>query len=92
MAVLILDALNLIIYLPFLKPDEEDISKNIEALKKHNWYIALLEDGELKELIVHDKDVRQIIGRFNYEKLSRQSYQIKCERKLEDVLKKKMVA
>jgi hypothetical protein len=92
MAVLILDALNLIIYLPFLKPDEEDISKNIEALKKHNWYIALLEDVELKELIVRDKDVRQIIGRFNYEKLSRQSYQIKCERKLEDVLKKKMVA
>lgn len=89
---IILDALNLVIYLPFFKPDEEDISKNIEALKKQNWYLSLLEDAELKRLIVHDKDVRQIIGRFNYEKLSQKCYQIKCQHTIEEALREKIVA
>ncbi|MGE7624380.1 hypothetical protein ACQKMD_15405 [Viridibacillus sp. NPDC096237] len=89
---IILDVLNLVIYLPFFRPDEEDISKNIEVIKKQNWYMSLLEDAELKRLIVHDKDVRQIIGRFNNEKLSRKSYQIKCQHKIEEALKGKIVA
>ncbi|MCR8981080.1 hypothetical protein [Brevibacillus laterosporus] len=87
---LILDFLNLLMYVPFLKPDEEQITKNIKKIKKRNWYKVLLENDEYRKLIIYNKDVRTVIGRFKTEKLNQQNYQMKCQRKLEAILNKKM--
>lgn len=77
-------------YVPFLKPDEEQITKNIKKIKKRNWYKVLLENDEYRKLIIYNKDVRTVIGRFKTEKLNQQNYQMKCQRKLEAILNKKM--
>ncbi|AYB38941.1 hypothetical protein [Brevibacillus laterosporus] len=87
---LILDFLNLLMYVPFLKPDEEQITKNIKKIRKCNWYKVLLENDEYRKLIIYNTDVRTVIGRFKTEKLNQQNYQMKCQRKLEAILNKKM--
>ncbi|WP_186577222.1 hypothetical protein [Aquibacillus kalidii] len=83
---ILLDLLNLAVYIPFLKVDEEGIGRNIKHLKQHEWFQSYLNDEKYRELIIHNKDVRQCIGKFNRDKLNKQSYQKKCKEKLHHVL------
>ncbi|KLV25935.1 hypothetical protein CHH55_04670 [Niallia circulans] len=83
---ILLDLLNLAVYIPFLKVDEEEVCRNVKHLKKHQWFRNYLNDEECRGLIIHDKDVRQCIGKFNSSKLYKHSYQKKCQEKLHKVL------
>ncbi|SFJ73451.1 MULTISPECIES: hypothetical protein [unclassified Bacillus (in: firmicutes)] len=85
----LLDTLNLFIYLPFFKPSEEDIVRNINELKKYEWFKNLYKDEKNAYLIIHDLKVRQTIGRFNIKKMSKDSYQKYYQKKLNNILKNK---
>ncbi|MEI4801720.1 hypothetical protein ACIGHG_03330 [Bacillus sp. NPDC077411] len=86
---LLLDTLNLFIYLPFFKPSEEDIVRNINELKKYEWFKNLSKDEKNAYLIIHDLKIRQTIGRFNIKKMSKDSYQKYYQKKLNKILKNK---
>ncbi len=85
---ILLDLLNLAVYTPFLNVDEEDIGRNMKYLKKYHWFRSYLEDEKYREIIIHHKEVRQCIGKFNRDQLHKSSYQKKCQRKLYKVLQK----
>ncbi|MEZ2717817.1 hypothetical protein C2I17_07045 [Niallia circulans] len=85
---ILLDLLNLAVYIPFLKVDEEDVCRNVKHLKKHQWFQNYLNVEEYRGLIIHDKDVRQCIGKFKSSKLHNHSYQNKCQEKLYKALLK----
>jgi len=36
--IFILELLNIAVYLPFFKPNEGDISRNITTLKRYEWF------------------------------------------------------
>ncbi|WP_240378006.1 hypothetical protein [Bacillus piscicola] len=73
-------------FIPFLKVDEEDIERNIKHLKRQQWFQNYLNDEKYRELIIHNKDVRLVIGKFKNNKLGRVSYQEKCQEKLHKTL------
>lgn len=85
---LFLDLLNLAVYLPFLKPDEEDISRNLNELKKHQWFKDYYQDERYLNLIIHDSKVRKVIGRFNTNKIKNPSYPMYCQNKLNHLFNK----
>ncbi|MDN9009878.1 hypothetical protein [Brevibacillus laterosporus] len=87
---LVLDLLHLLVYVPFFKPDEEQITKNIKKIKTFAWYKGLLEHEEYRSLIIYNKDVRMVIGQFKTGKLTQQNYQMKCRRKLAAILNKRL--
>ncbi|KUF21987.1 MULTISPECIES: hypothetical protein [Bacillus] len=86
----ILDIFSLAVYIPFLKVDEEEISRNAAHLKKYSWFKALLHDQTCRELIIYDPGVRRLIGRFKTEKLHKKRYNLRCERKLLQALQRAM--
>lgn len=86
----ILDIFSLAVYIPFLKVDEEEISRNAAHLKTYSWFQALLHDQNCGELIIYDPDVRRVIGRFKTEKLHKKRYNLRCERKLLQALQRAM--
>ena len=86
----ILDIFNLVLYIPFLQVDEDDISRNAAQLKKYSWFQALLSDQTFRELIIYDQEVRRVIGRFKTDKLHHKRYNIRCERKLLQALRRAM--
>ncbi len=87
---IILISLNLAIYIPFLKVDEEDIGRNLKHLNKYQWFQNYLNDEKYRELIIHNKDVRRVIGKFNSDKLEKDSYNMKCQKRLHKMLLKKL--
>ncbi|ALX47505.1 hypothetical protein [Lentibacillus amyloliquefaciens] len=83
--------LNLGLYLPsLLSVDEEDIGKNTNRLKKYKWFQELLSIEEYKQLIVHDKDVRRVIGKFNGKKIDKTFFQNRYRKKLQNTLQQKL--
>ncbi|MCR8985330.1 hypothetical protein NW801_09630 [Brevibacillus laterosporus] len=86
----LIDFLHLLVYVPFFKPDEDRITKNIKKIKTLSWYKGLLEHEEYRSLIIYNKDVRTVIGQFKTEKLTQQNYQMKCQRKLVAILNKRL--
>nr|WP_283775158.1 hypothetical protein [Bacillus zhangzhouensis] len=86
----ILDIFTLALYIPFLQVDEEEISRNAVHLKKYSWFQALLNDQTFRELIIYNQDVRRVIGRFKTDKLHHKRYNIRCERKLLQALRRAM--
>lgn len=68
----------------------EDISENLNSLKKYSWFQDLLKNERYKQLIVHDNDVRKLIGRFNNKKLNKGYFQNKYRRKLQCILQQKL--
>ncbi|MDL4839337.1 hypothetical protein [Aquibacillus rhizosphaerae] len=82
---IILDLLSIFVNSPFRKVNESDIGRNIKELKKHQWFRNYLNEEKHRELIIHNKDVRQVIGKFKSEKLDRDYYQEKCQKKLKKV-------
>lgn len=81
--------LNIGDFLPLLKINEEDIGRNLNHLKKLDWFQKYLNNETHRELIIHDKIVRKAIGKFNTSKLNRDSYQRKCQKRLQKVLVQK---
>lgn len=71
------------------KIDEADIGKNINNLKKRQWFKNLLNNEEYRELIIHDNDVRRTIGKFNSDKLDEKFFKTKYQKKLQNLLQKK---
>ncbi|GIP63171.1 hypothetical protein J32TS6_17260 [Virgibacillus pantothenticus] len=85
-----LDLLNIAVYIPFLKVDEEDICKNIKILRRQSWFQNYLHDEQYQKLIVSNKHVRQVIGKFKIDKLHKQAYMIKCQNRLHKALLKEL--
>ena len=57
----VLDLLNFAVYLPFLKPDEEDISRNITTLKRYEWFKVYYQNEQYAQLIIHNENVRKML-------------------------------
>jgi len=85
----LLDILNFSIYLPFFKPSEEDVTRNINELKKYEWFKDLYKDEKNAHLIIYDLKVRRSIGKFNIKKINKDSYQKYYRKKLNGILKNK---
>lgn len=64
----------------------EHIGEILKHLRKHQWFKDYLNDEEYKTLIVQNENVRKAIGRFNANKLGRESYLVKCQKKLNKIL------
>lgn len=73
----------------FSKVDEEDIGENIKHLKKHQWFQNILRNKEYQHLIIHDNDVRKIIGKFNSDRLNKDFFKNKYQKKIQSILLKK---
>lgn len=83
--------LNLGLFIPsLLAVDEEDIGGNINRLKKYKWFQELLGDEKYKQLIVHDKDVRRVIGKFDDKKIDKNIFQNRYRKKLQNVLQQRL--
>ena len=85
--ILILDLLNIAIYLPFLKPDEEDISRNITKLKRYEWFKGYYQNEQYAQLIIHNKKVRKMLGSFNTKRIANPNYQSFYKKKVDKVLR-----
>ncbi|WP_160162346.1 hypothetical protein [Oceanobacillus iheyensis] len=46
----------------------------------------VLNDKEYKQLIVHDKDVREVIGKFDSKKIDKKLFQNRYRKKLQNIL------
>lgn len=83
--------LNVGLFIPSLiSVDEEAIGRNMRELKKYNWFKDLLQDDRYKQFIVHDKEVRKLIGKFNGKKIEEHHKQEKYRKKLQDLLQTKL--
>lgn len=82
--------LNLGLYLPALfTVDEEDIGRNMNQLKKYEWFNALLDQEEYRHFIIHDRDVRNTIGKLKTKNIDRKYFQHSYRKRLEKLLQKK---
>lgn len=68
---------------------EEEIEKNINFLKEYQWFQKYLDNGQPENLIMNDKDVRFVIGKLNSEKMKKNTYYKKQQKKIQKVLLKK---
>jgi hypothetical protein len=73
----------------FKKVTEEDIEKNIQQLKKKQWFQEFLQKGEIHDIVIHNTEVRKKIGKIKTNKLDNPFYEEKCRRKLERICEKK---
>lgn len=82
--------LNLGLFLPsLLAVKEEDIGRNINHLKKYKWFQDLLNNQEHKQLIIHDKDVRRVIGTFDSKKMDKNFFQDRYRKKIQNIIQQK---
>lgn len=82
--------LNIALYLPsYFTVSEEEITENLRLLKRQSWFQQLLQDERYNKLIVHDKDVRSVIGKFNSKRIQVLFFQRRYEKRLQRVLQGK---
>lgn len=82
--------LNIALYLPgYFTVSEEEITENLRSLKRQSWFQQLLQDESHSKLIVHDKDVRNVIGKFNSKRIQVLFFQRRYEKRLQRVLQGK---
>lgn len=74
---------------PYPDVDEEDISNNVQLLKKNQWFQTLMNDEKYRKLIIHDQDVRYEIGYFNTERLKKSFHKDRYRKKIHKVLDKR---
>lgn len=76
------------LFLSFTKDvTEEEIAKNIKFLQEYEWFQEYLNDNKFENLIREHKDVRYVIGKFNIEKMRRNTeYRIQHQKKIQKVL------
>ena len=87
---LFLEVLNLAVYLPFLKPSEADISRNIATLKKYEWYKDYYQNEQYTHLIIYNKKVRKVLGSLNNNRIANPKYQSFYKKKIDKVLRKQL--
>lgn len=91
MIVILLDLLFNVI-LPFRKHiTEDEITKNIKSLKKTEWFPNYLDNYSYKQFIIHDREMRTAIGKFNAKKLNKNPNRKKYKRKIDRILQSKKV-
>jgi len=71
------------------KVKEEDICENMAILKEIEWFQVYLQDNEYRTLIIHDEDVRNVIGRFRSNKLEKDPNHFPYQKKMYDIIQKK---
>ena len=86
----VLDLLNLAVYLPSFKPDEEDISRNITTLKRYEWFTGYYQNEQYSQLIIHNKSVRKMLGSLNTKRITNPKYQSFYKKKIDKVLRKQL--
>ncbi|OMP68454.1 hypothetical protein [Domibacillus epiphyticus] len=75
------------IFFWFLKEvDEEEIEKNINYLKRYEWFDNYLNNDTYKELINKNIEVRYVIGKCNVDKMNKKNYNRLVEKKIKKVL------
>lgn len=67
----------------------EEIDENMRLLKKNCWFQKLLRNEKERDLIIHNKDVRYVIGSLNTDRLKRNSHKDHYRKKIRKVLDKK---
>ena len=87
---IIIDFFNFLVYLPFLKPDEEDISRNIHTLKKYEWFKEYYKNEQYVQLIIQNKNVRKKIGTLNTKRIAKPKYQTFYKKKIDKILQKNL--
>lgn len=84
----LLEILSVLLDVPSFQPTEDEIGRNIRALKKYAWFRAYYDDARSKQLIIHNRHVRMKIGRFRTKRLENPRYEASYERKVERLLRK----
>jgi hypothetical protein len=76
------------LFLSFTKDvTEEEIAKNIKFLQEYEWFQEYLNDIKFENLISEHKDVRYVIGKFDTEKMRKNTeYRIKYQKKIQKVI------
>ncbi len=69
--------------------NEEKIAQNIMHLQKYRWFQELLDDARFAPLIVHDPDVRNIIGKLPEKHVHCKTYGNRSRRKIEHIVYEK---
>lgn len=89
---ILFDFFNLLVFLPFMKVDEEDIGIGIRSLKKELWFQQFLTNDKFRNLIVHDREIRNLIGKCKPKSLNKNRYANAFRRRLHKLLVKKATA
>lgn len=75
------------IALSFMKEvTEEEIEKNINYLKRYEWFGNYLNNDTYKELINNNTEVRYAIGKCNIGKMNEIKYNLLVEKTIKKVL------
>lgn len=87
---LLFDVLELIFSFSFAKKvTEDDITENMNYLRKTDWFQTYLENDRFRHVLIYDQDVRDYIGKLKIQKLNKQRYSYRTQRKLHTLLIKK---
>ncbi len=73
------------------KVTEDDITENINYLKKQSWFQEYLENDRFRHVIIYDQKVRDFIGKLKTSKLKKDRYVYKTEHKLHKLLIEKTI-
>lgn len=70
---------------------EDEIVRNVRFLKEENniWFQERLANEKYQKLIIHDWDVRTMIGQFEPNKMKRTSYLMRQQNRIDRLLIKK---
>lgn len=89
--IVLVSAINLFAIVPLLtRTTEEDIVKNINKLKKHQWFQNILSNKEYREIIINDAKVRRAIGRMNSNRIDMKFFRHRYYKKLQTALHQKL--
>lgn len=74
------------------KVTEDDIRDNLQFLKKQTWFQDYLIDDRTRYLIVHDQDIRDLIGKCRLKRMTGQLYEQRFEKKFSRLITSKLPA
>ena len=79
----------MIVSFSFIKEvTEEAMEKNINDLKRYEWFDNYLNNDTYKELINKNTEVRYAIGKCNIAKMNKNKYNLLVEKRIKKVLLK----
>ena len=71
---------------------EEEIDRNINYLKRYEWFDNYFNNDTYKELIDKNREVRYAIGKCNIAKMDKNKYNHLVEKRIKKVLLKELQA
>ncbi|CAM3179905.1 hypothetical protein FITA111629_08315 [Filibacter tadaridae] len=92
---ILLDAFNILTLGWFVRQvTEDEIVRNVRFLKEEEsvWYQERFANGKFRKLIIHDWEVRTMIGQFEPEKMKKLSYLTRQQKRIDRILIKKVNA